>query len=645
MGRLSPAFLTPSAHRSRQLLTLSPLIMATRLTHTAATTPSERHLVEELRSFVPPTFTSLPHISRQVPPDLMESISSPGCGGLRLLLSRYPELFETKTIGHVHVARRRPQSSGNAKELLWRGRSMVLGDGAASGLRSHERTSKDSQCGSTAPAETDYAVTALQRLFPEFLVPVKALWTTVAECEEAGEKARVLSALQAHQGDHLIFHAHPSHRVACDGRPEVEKSVQGLREAIEKVGSLGTTVLENGYVQLRSSSATSLSTPSQDLPARLADYKIQPYEWYRVARVLPTAAADVVFDAALYDAAAALLPLGRDVWQVIFSAPHLFAVRYADATQRSACAMETQPTLPAKQNDVAFASVRFKLHPRFIPAGAAYAREEDLLRELEHVALNRDANRCGLTTRQRRHRRKLQQQLTYLRNPSPYFDTRVLAQHIFDMLPMRDGVHQAALLGSLPPHAVNAFPQNVTDLLKERTDLFRLSDARHGVLVQRADAPVEENERTVDSVTGEEVLQCIFSCYSTRIDPRTGTTISRNLSRLPRLIRERLFAMRDVVEELLCLYPEKVALLSGTTPLASPHSSSPSSSFQHGTELDERARRELQNVRGRRDFLIPFRFVGEWEEQLMAKYTRQKEKESAKSGSQSRTAGNRRPRY
>lgn len=420
-------------------------------------------------------------------------------------------------------------------------------------------------------------------------------------------------------------------------------------------------VFENGYVQLCHPSPASFPSENhastgadsvvraaeldveeqqqRDVNGRLGAYEIQPYEWYRVARVLPTTRAEVVFDDKLFDAAAALLPPGRDVWQVLLSAPQLFTVRYDDGAPTTPSATTTSSGSGGAPSRVL---VRFDLHPRFIPAGVGYVKEAELLRELEEVAVNREENRCGLTTRQRRRKRKLQRQLAYLRNPTPYFDERVLAQHLFDLLPMRDGVHQSALLGALPSHAVAAFPQNVTDLLKERDDLFRLSDARHGVLVQRADAPLDAVPRTPDSVTGDEILQCIYAAYSSRSDPRLGTTISRSLSRLPRLIRDRLYAMDDVVQELLCMYPERVAVL---TDAAGATGGAATKIQDVATSLDERAKRELQNVRGRRDFLVPFRFVGEWESKLLDQYTKQQEKEQVRSSARHRTVNRRPPRH
>lgn len=590
-----------------------------RQVHSTSDPPPDLQLAAEVLPFIPSTFTSVSQISRQVPPTLMDRVATPACGGLRQLLARHPELFETKMIGSVHVARQRLSRRQSAQGLYRRGTSVRRGEDTIMNTKWHAAPGAVSQGESTAQAESSGAVAELQRRFPDFLVPVKALWMTVPEREEADERRRVLTALRdPQQSRWLIFHPHPTHRhtAAVATVPGKERTAQEGKE---------DAVLENGYVQLRSASLSS-PPPAASVPdvhARVADYRIQPYEWYRVARVLPTIAAEVDFNKELYDAAAALLPPGRDIWQVLLSAPHLFTVRY------DAPASSPQPSEPR-------VTVRFLLHHRYVPAGVDGVEEDALLRDLEALAADKEASRCGLSTRQRRHKRRLQQQLTFLRNPTPYFDHRVLVQHLFDLLPMRDGVHQSALLGALPPHAVSAFPQNVTDLLKERSDLFRLSDARHGVLVQRADAPAAEHERTVDSVSGEEILQCLFSSYSTRSDPRSGTTISRNLSRLPRLIRERLFAMQDVVAELLGLYPEKVELLPA---------SSRSGSSQQTQDEYEREQRELQNVRGRRDFLVPFRFVGEWEVKLVERYTQQQEKEMAKRGARPRVTPHRRPRY
>lgn len=625
-----------------------PLLTSVRFVHTALTASSALLLAREIQAFVPSTFTSIQQISRQVPPELMEQISSPTCGGLRQLLARYPDWYESKQIGQVHVVRRRAQDVCSTSSRQRNAASCAHTHGAAwDSQRSAMWTSAKQESGSRARAAREAKLAELRQLFPDFLVPVKALWTTVVEGEEAEMKRRVLDALREHNGEYLLFYEHPEHRTTQKDSLSVGQNEQGKTEE-------SAAVFESGYVRLCSTPAPSspvqhgvvreddygsedrgrpLSTDQCDVCMRLAEHEVQPYEWYRVARVLPTAAAEVAFGKELCDAAGALLPPGRDAWQVLLSAPHLFTVRYGDAADGTRTLSGSAASAAAP-----YLMVRFRLHPRFIPAGVAFVQEAELLRELEELAVSREENRCGLNTRQRRRKRKLQRQLTYLRNPTPYFDDRVLAQHLFDLLPLRNGVHQSALLGALPPHAVSAFPQNVTDLLKVRDDLFRLSDARHGVLVQRADAPLDAPPRTLDSVTGDEILQCIFASYSTRHDPRQGTTVSRSLPRLPRLIRERLFSMNDVVEELLCLYPEKVVVLSDAL-------SATTSEQQAAAQLSERARRELQNVRGRRDFLVPFRFVGEWESKLMEKYTEEQEKEAAKSAARHRGTSHRRARF
>ncbi|KAG5492762.1 hypothetical protein JKF63_01342 [Porcisia hertigi] len=605
-------------------------------------------LVDEVSPYVPMSFTSIQQISRQMPPELMERVCDSVCGGLRSFLSRHTERFETKMIGQVHVVRNRlrprhseafcvrPNVGNTARQPLT---APLPSPGSAAAAPSKLNS-----------AAVQAILSELQSLFPRYLVPVKALWTTVPESEEQHVRRRVLDALQSSQHRAwLTFHEHPAHWAP--------------RHALGDTVEL-TDVLEHGYVQLRVDSLVSDDSgaaPTSPSPnARMAEHEVQPYEWYRVARVLPTAGTEVLLTTELQEQATILLPPGRQIWHVLFSAPALFELRFVPPTRSESVLQSQTPHLPAVTSSsappcvtydstpspsvCASVYVRFRLEDRFVPTNMAGVDETDILRELETLAADRAANTCGLNTRQRRRKRKLQHQLAYLRNPTPYFDERVLAQHLFDLLPLRDGVHQSALLGALPQSAVQAFPPNVTKLFQERDDLFRLCDARHGVLVQRADAP-KSAQRSIESVTGEEILLHIFSTYSLRSDPREGTTISRSLPRLPRLVRERLFAMQDIVAEVLILYSDKVELLVDRFPDFT--SLSPSSSLPP-SGADDRALRELRAVRGRRDFLVPFRFVGEWQEKLREKYTRQQEKDRVKSRLTCQSGANshrRPPRY
>ncbi|KAG5466923.1 hypothetical protein LSCM1_01100 [Leishmania martiniquensis] len=596
----------------------------------ASTPPTLDAVVDEVSPYVPTTFTSIQQISRQLPPELMERVCDPVCGGLRLLLARYSERFESKMIGQVHVVRSRQ------KQRQWAAphHRLDAGDTARFPLAA---TSSPPVSATAAVAKPNSAavqaiLAELQELFPNYLVPVKALWATVPEAEEQLVRRCVLDALRSPQHRvWLTFYEHPAHCASCSTSAEAAAQ---------------THVLEHGYVRCRLGAEAGddvAAAPTPSSPnARMVEHQVQQYEWYRVARVLPTSAAELLFTGELQEQAALLLPPGRDVWHVLFSAPALFDVRLvtpvADESVRQPGAPAFSGADPSSAplfvahgatpppSLCASVYVRFRLEERFVPPDMAGANEASIMRELETLAADRATNDCGLSSRQRRRKRKLQRQLAYLRNPTPYFDDRVLAQHLFDLLPLRDGVHQSALLGSLPQTAVQAFPPNVTELLQARKDLFQLSDVRHGILVQRADAP-KVTQRSAESVTGEEILLYVFSAYSLRSDPREGTTISRCLPRLPRLVRERLFAMQDIVAEVLIPYPDKVEVLADRSPRISPH---PSSTSPHTAGADERVLRELRTVRGRRDFLVPFRFVGEWQEKLTEKYVKQQEKDNLK---------------
>ncbi|TPP44606.1 hypothetical protein CGC21_7195 [Leishmania donovani] len=489
--------------------------------------------------FIPATFTSIPQISRQLPPELMERVCDPVCGGLRPLLSRYAERFESKMIGQVHVVRSRLRQRESTAPCR------RANAGAEAGHSFAVPLSSSGNAAATAPKSNSVDLqaifTELQELFPSYLVPVKALWTTAPEAEEQQVRARVLDALRSPQHRAwLTFHKHPAH---CASRST--SADEGER----------THVLEHGYVQLRLDPAAGDNRAAAPMPqspnTRMAGHEVQPYEWYRVARVLPTTARELLFSGELQEQATLLLPPGRDVWHVLLSAPALFELRYAAPTTVHSGQQARVPTLSAEASSSAPACVTYDATPPPSLCASVYVRF------------------------------RLEERF------------RVLAQHLFDLLPLRDGVHQSALLGSLPQPAVQAFPQNVTELLQARNDLFQLSDARHGILVQRADAP-KVAQRSIESVTGEEILLHIFSSYSLRSDPREGTTISRSLPRLPRLVRERLFAMQDIIAEVLLLYPDKVEVLADRSSNISPLSLS---SSPHTSEADERALRELRAVR------------------------------------------------
>lgn len=556
--------------------------------------------VRHVERLIPTTFTSISQIARHIPETMMKELSGPQRGGLRFFLSQHSDRFELQQIGSVPVVRRRPTSSSQTprhtrgSSALQDGRSSPPGDRGMSDVTA--RVVPLSSTSSSPPPPTE-----VTELFPSFLVPVKVLWETVEPMKRAAAQQHVLSIIRKHRQRYL--------------------TIVNPRSSDDSDKSLCTAYVALQGVALESGENRESVKPEKGPDAALLEFKVEEYEWFRVARLLPTAGVEVKLNPELHDKAAALLPRDRDLLHVLLSAPHLFSIR---CVPNGSYPLASLGLLPKSRSTVKENPynifVRFCLDSKFAPPGwNDVITESELLRELEKIEEERFSNAHGLSTRQRRRKRTLRRLLQYKRDPSPYFDRRVLVQHLFDLLPTTGGVLKSILLGSLPPVATHTFPPNISTLFSENGHLFRLTPSSfNDFLVQRADDAVVAAEREVQSVSSEEILQQIFNNYSLRWDPDEGTSIIRCLNRLPILARQRLFQMTDVEQSLLALYPDKVEIL--------PHEPNVES-----MRLDERTMAQLRTVRHRKDFLVPFRFVGEWKQRLQERYAAHQYKEFQKS--------------
>ncbi|CAD2216690.1 hypothetical protein AGDE_11247 [Angomonas deanei] len=325
------------------------------------------------------------------------------------------------------------------------------------------------------------------------------------------------------------------------------------------------------------------AVPSSTTPhhkAAIPASEIEEYELFRVARLLPEAGKPIAIDEAFLNDAQALLPPGHDVLSVCLSAPELFNVTFSNGSY----------------------SIQFKLSPTCVP------RIRHPEEELEKIARG-DGDR--------RKRRAAQRQLAYLKYRSPFLDERVLAFYLVDILPtvVEKGnpfsacVSRADLFKGLPPEIGFCTPVDIRAFLSKFPNLFTLMDGEGtDLLIQRADLPIP-HQSSEEDITAEEVLTEIFLHYPQTRPPIKGTNLFRCLNTLSPPLRRKLYSFKNVKEELLLLFPDKVELM--TNPFGPP------------TEVDDLFHptpHQIRTCKGRVDFFIPFRFKDDWLEKLEKKY-------------------------
>lgn len=573
--------------------------------------------------FVPTVFSSVSQIARRVPGVVMEKLSSlpEGNAGLAGYLTCHPERFAVTRIGKVVVARRQREqtqiSVHQAKEWL-----QALVQASPSCVACEPRPAESPSAprrqerGGVTPAARSTVPQEVLQAIPAFLVPVEALLSSASSLPSAPDHLRAF--LQRHR--RFLRYVNPFSRGAL-----TEKD-GGDDAALWRRGYVSLHPLHGGLASPESRHCEGEAGSAPLPPAeRFAEYQVQDYEWYRIARLFPTVNQEVPLTTEVMLAARALLPVNRSVLHVLYSAPHLFRVRVveeplaAGAHASSAVLTEREeggayPAAAAIGRTLALEESSLSVRCQFLldPAFAVPVMEtrETLLGMLEQVQ-----GLCAAQTPQaqkpveRGRRRTLRRKLQYLTNVTPFFDDRVLAAQLLDLMPADSAVGVADLVPLLSEEARNCLPGHLRSFFARFPEYFTLfyDGVSTGVQVQRADLPPPAL-RSVESIDAHEVLQEVFKRYPFRFPPECGTCLLHCLSSLPPPHSKRLLQLYDVQDEVLRPFPEKVEILSEAAAM-------------NGLLTDpKKARDMLQEARGRRDLLVPFRFVGEWQDRLARAY-------------------------
>lgn len=517
-----------------------------------------------LEPLVPPTFTALTQISRGAGEELMERVASEG--GLRSFLLRHPHLFAVSRVGDVYVARR----------LQRRREGLRFGHASPNGSRAdqHSQCEQPRKKRSVAPEVRRRPPSEVFRQFPTFFVPVEEL---VAHVRDSLATTPLQSKFQ---GAFISG--------ACkDMTPEdiVRHCIQKQKEFIDFVSVTDTSdsgPLKRDFVRLCPALARSAESRAENELGEIGEngqtiddvmepHRVQEYEQFRVARLIPVVEKFFPISPEMRQEASLLLSEGRSLLHVFVSAPELFEIR------------ET-PEL----------SVRFVLHPRYAPT-TTHTREE-LEKKLAEINGSRIKNGLKVPI-DRKKRRMLLRQLQFFLNPTPYLDERVWAYALLDALPPDGPVPLSALLPSLTADCLHSTPSNLRSFLSQYSYLFRTVDGDRETLLQRADIPAPEM-RPVSSIDAEEILLTIYNNYPRRRHPDGGTCLERCLYALPLPVRLRLRQV-DFVGDVLRGHPDKVEVLEG---------------------LDAELLKKLCYSEHHLYKLQLFRFVGEYQEELIRRY-------------------------
>ncbi|ESL11501.1 hypothetical protein TRSC58_00747 [Trypanosoma rangeli SC58] len=524
-----------------------------------------------LEPFVPFTFTALTQISRRVDEGLMERVAE--AGGLRSFLGSHPELFAVSKVGSVYVARRLQRHSAVFTPS---------GDGANPCCRQNKTD--------TQPATRDLQrrddlgpFPRIQRaplevfcLFPTFFLPTEALRThlrkifSLTPSNSAGNEA-LTSAVPPNTGPETL----------------ADFFIEKYKEFLDVIVVNDTNVENEGaqrkrFVRLRPTFAERAafyeseqleSTGSHEgcISHIMEPYRVEEYEQYRVARLIPVAEKFVPISAEMQQQATVLLPEGRCLIHVFVSAPDLFEVKNA-------------PKL----------SVRFILDPRFRPT--TMCAKADIERQLAEIKESRVKNGLKVPI-DRKKRRTLTRQLQFYIQPTPYLDERVWAYALLDLLPLDGPLLLSSALSKLPREMLDCSPPNVQRFLLNYTHLFCVIEGDRERLLQRADIPAPE-QRSVSSVDTEEILLALYNLYPRRRHPNCGTCLERCMYSMPPLLRARLCQL-DFVEDVLRKHPDKVEVLG---------------------VLDEELLKSDKSSSKRSHMLQVFRFVGEYQAELIRRY-------------------------
>ncbi|KEG15018.1 hypothetical protein DQ04_00211010 [Trypanosoma grayi] len=511
-----------------------------RLTNTSHCA-SHTSLARLLEPYIPPTFTALTQIGRTVNTELMEKVSD--AGGLRSVLVDHPELFQVSKVGEVYVACRIKQRSGKS-------------DNRRVGMaQKNQRSLARPVLRIESPPEE------LFHLFPTFFVPVEALVTKLCEAPAA---ALTSDAGVGHSPESIVRHHIEKHRKFLD--------VVSLKDSSDG----GSEVVECSFVRLRKDLAEASGADEdaedgeQSISRLMASYEVPDYEQFRVARLLPVVEQFVPISQEMRREALPLLQEGRSLVHVIVSAPELFEIR-----------------------DTPELSVRFLLDPHYRPVITHTLGEIE--RQLNEIKEARTRNGMRVPI-DRRKRRVLSRQLQFLTKPTPYFDERVLAHALVDVLPPNGPLGMGQAFTLVPPECLRCMPPNVQRFLKEYPHLFCLLEGEKEPLVQRADLPVPEG-RPASSIGAEEILLLLYNNYPRRRHPNGGTCLERCVYTLPLPVRTRLRQL-DFVEDVLRKHSDKVELLGH---------------FDEELMKRDSMAKDLSKLQ-------VFRFIGVYQEELIKRY-------------------------
>lgn len=522
----------------------------------------EALLVSRVSAYLPFTYTAISQIARSIPDDLMEVISSSGThNGLFGFLLQHPKDFQCKHIGNVAVSRRCHSPT------------ICVASRAAAAMPSTRNS-----FAAVVPPE-------LAQQIPSFLIPISTLNNT-----NTGMSVEQTKALLTTYHNYINY-VNPFSRQPATLLADLQR---------------GDDVWLKGYVCCL---ARSHECGGESANSRHEASFVESYEWFRVARLFPESNRDIAVTPAMVANSVDLLPAGRSLLHVLLSAPQLFTVTVhsnPDSTLTPSSAPRAEvdlppspPPPPSTELPIWSVTCTFKLSEAYVvPLNES---KESLFERINGCKAIREDTHHGIRLPiPRRRRRQWLRQLQYATCVTPFFDDRVLAQLLLDTLPKNGGVEMGALLRSLPSEARNCLPAQLSKLWNAYPHFFTVYHTDMHTCIQRADAPTP-TIRPIDDITAEEVLMELFQRYPRRRHPELGTCFARSIVLLPRPLVDRLFRSRDVEEEFLTPFSDKVEVIS--------------------LSLTETELGDLQRgCRGRTDFLVGFRFVGEWQERLINRF-------------------------
>eukprot|EP00796_Vickermania_ingenoplastis_P005363 gene5363-3858_t len=519
----------------------------------------KRKLQEEIAQFIPVRFTTISQIARSIPEEVMEALQEQEDCGLMQFLSKHPKLFEVTRVAGVLRAKLRhgPKPC------------------EAAAPSAQKVVAEASLMPSNMPRRLKVPKRAPKRIYdtyPTYCIPFAALQQYTSSVSPELDVDQLWKQL----GDDEEFV-----RVTRLYKPSDPLNVQRART----------------FLMI---SPECCALPGE-VDTRYVPYAVEPYEWFRIARVSPFTRRFLAVTPTVLLDAAQLLPPGRDPLHVWASAPELFECCVGDGVKA----------------ELDMIGVRFILHPSYMAAGES-RDEGEIIRQIEELG--------GQSQRLKKKRRRLRRALQCVQEPLSFLDERVWAHYIFDSLPVEGSAAAEKVVSMLPEAYKNCTPVQWRSTLQKFPMLFKLYNGPTELVVQRADLPALEM-RTVGDITPDEILQEIYRCYPLRFHPEIGVTISQMLTKLPRNINQRLYSLSNVEGELLLRFPDKVEILRQNTFFVEQTGDPPVYSTSGKVRVPYKNRSEmLLQVRGRSDFLLGFRFVGEWQERLLEKFAKRCQK-------------------